>query len=58
MKVIIQKDKEPQREAELFAMGTCLGLEIDNSMIRIALTSSQWKLLAESADERSVNRTS
>jgi hypothetical protein len=53
MKVTIQKDKEPEREAKLFAIGTCLGLEIDKSMIRIVLTPSQWKVLAQSAADRS-----
>lgn len=52
MKVTIQKDNEPEQQAELFAIGTCLGLEIGKSVIRVALTPSQWKLLSKSAADR------
>ena len=56
MKVTIQIDKEPEKQAEFFVLGPNLGLEIDKQMIRIALTPSQWKLLAQSAGDRSARR--
>lgn len=56
MRVTIQIDKEPEKQAELFVIGQNLGLEIDKQMIRIALTPSQWELLAQSAGDRSARR--
>ncbi len=53
MKIIIQENQEPEKEAELFVIGACLCLQIGKKMIRVALTDSQWRLLARSATERS-----
>lgn len=54
MKVAISVNNGPEQQAELFALGSCLGLQVDEKqIIRIALTKEQWKLLSKSSAERS-----
>lgn len=53
MRVEFQKNDEPVRDdADLFALGVCLGITVGEDTYRIALTPSQWKLLSKSAANR------
>jgi hypothetical protein len=58
MKVIYQKDDQDEKEVEFSVIGTCLSVqEFDGNgsvetQHRIALTQSQWGLLAEVANRK------
>lgn len=52
MKIEFQKNEEKTQEAELIALGTCLGIFVGDTSYRIGLTSSQWALLADVAKRK------
>ena len=53
MKVPTQKDREAEKEAELYVLGNCFALDVDGSTIRIGpLSPSQWSLIQRSAEDR------
>jgi hypothetical protein len=49
MKVDYVNGNGKAKQAELYRIGTCLGLEVDGKMHRIGLTRGQWEILRDSA---------